>query len=102
MPNPLSPLQREAVVAALRSTGSRDPDVLRERKRELLRSLRATRWLGLGLLVLGAAALADWLPPGPIGGAPAALAGGWLWLRATRARSTIERGFAEVVKTPLL
>ncbi|MEZ4587831.1 MAG: hypothetical protein R2909_15705 [Gemmatimonadales bacterium] len=101
MPNPLSPLQTEAVVAALRSTGSRDPDVLRERKRSCS-APRATRWLGLGLLALGAAALADWLPPGPIGGAPAALAGGWLWLRATRARSTIERGFAEVVKTPLL
>ena len=51
--DPWAMLERDEVIRRLEATRSRDPDVLHAAKLAMLRELRVSRWLGVGLVLAG-------------------------------------------------
>jgi hypothetical protein len=88
---------KQSVIAALRATGTRDPDIL-ERKRIALRSAARSSWVAGGVLLLIGAALC-FLPPGVLAGIPAILAGAVLGHRGWQNLHAVEAGYAEFVNS---
>ena len=90
-------ISKQSVITALRATGTRDPDVL-EQKRIALRS--AARFAGIagGFLLLTGMALCL-LPPGMPVGIPVILAGAVFGYRGWRNVSAVEAGYAEFVNS---
>lgn len=96
--NPFAAVDKDCVIGTLRATGSRDPDVLRDRKRSLIRSLRIPQLVGAALLFLGG--LVSVTAAGLLVGVPIAGLGWWLWRRGARNVAAVEAGYTEFVKTP--
>jgi len=96
--HPLAPLDRESAVAFLRAAGSQDPDVLRARRDQLVRTVRWPKAAGVALATL--AVLTCLTRAGPAAGLAIALAGWWLWRRGARNVAAVEAGYAEVVRNP--
>ncbi len=96
--NPFAILDKESVIGTLRATGSHDPDVLDARKAELIARVKAPKFAGLLLLLLGGGASRTL--GGALIGIPMLLAGGWLWYLGARNAATIEAGFTEYVNWP--
>jgi hypothetical protein len=94
--NPFAALDKETVIEAFRTTGSRDPDVLYARRAALLASGRLPLACGA---VLGAAGLGASLMLGPLVGGPVALVGAWSTWRGLRNAAAVREGYEEVAKT---
>lgn len=91
--NPFGPVQPAAVVAALRATGSFDPDVLHSTKERLLAPYRDLRRLAIGGIMLGCTLII--LVSMPIAGVLTFFGSGALWRFQARQVANVEAGYAE-------
>lgn len=91
--NPFGPMQPAAVVAALRATGSFDPDVLHSTKTRLLAPYRNLRRLAIGGIMLGCTLIV--LIAMPILGVLTFVGSGALWRFQARQVANVEAGYAE-------
>jgi hypothetical protein len=105
--SPFGSIDRQAVLLTLQAAGSRDPDVLHERKVRLLSEVLLPKWAGIGLLLAGLGLVALGLaeapavvPLGTGAGAALAAAGTWLWRQAARNVAMVEAVWSEFVKAP--
>lgn len=98
--NPFSIVEKETIIDMLEATGSRDPDVLYERKATLMSRARFPRVAGLFLMVFGV--LASVTVVGTVIGIPMLLGGWWIRHRGSRNVRTIEAGFAEYFGSPFV
>ena len=90
-------ISKQSVITALQAMGTRDPDIL-EQKRIALRSRARSSWVGGGVLLLVGAALC-FLPPGIWAGIPAMVAGAAFGHRGWRNVTAVEAGYAEFVNS---
>ena len=90
--NPFGPVQPAAVVAALRATGSFDPDVLHSTKQRLLAPYRDLRRLAIGGIMVGCTLII--LFAMPIVGVLTFLGSGALWGFQARQVANVEAGYA--------
>lgn len=96
--NPLVKVDRQAVIGALRATGSRDPDVLHAQKALLLETAGGPLFLGTILMWSGGIATITVILA-PLG-VPVLLLGWWLRQRGAANVANVEAGFAEFVGHP--
>jgi hypothetical protein len=89
--NPFALLDKQAVTGVLKSTGSRDSDVLASARAKLEGVPRMHKLMGLALLIVGA--LMTLTIVGAVVGIPSALAGWWLRRRAAANLATIDAAF---------
>ena len=90
--NRFGPVQPAAVVAALRATGSFDPDVLHSTKQRLLAPYRDLRRLAIGGIMMGCTLII--LFAMPILGGLTFLGSGALWGFQARQVANVEAGYA--------
>jgi hypothetical protein len=91
--NPFAKLEKRTVTGILKATGSRDPDVLHAEKAKLLSLPKIHKFMGIGLIGVGA--LMTLTIIGAVVGVPSVLAGWWLRRLAVRNLATIEAGYAD-------
>jgi len=96
--HPFMRVDKETVVGMLRAIGSRDPDVLRARTKDLTRTLLLQEGAGMALVGLGG--IAAFTRPGPLIGVLVVLAGWWFWRLGARNMAAVEAGYIEAVKSP--
>ncbi len=95
--NPFTRLDEQSVVGMLKSTGSRDPDVLHAQKEKLLAQPKHLKLLGVISIVVGifftiTVVLA-------IAGIPAVIFGWWTWRFGQGNITAIESGFARYAQS---
>lgn len=90
-------LSREQVMGALKSTGSKDPDVLLAAKEEFASNYRPIRWFGIWGMVCGAL-MTMLIVMAPLG-IPLFFLGMWWFRRAKKNSALIEGTFKEYVAT---
>ena len=99
--SPLFKLDRQSVIGFLKSTGTRDPDVLHTQKRSLVSAAKFPKLVGVYLMILGALMTAMILLA-PIG-IPVLIFGWWMRRRGVKNLEAVEEGYAEYVgATPAL
>ena len=91
--NPFTRLDKQSVLGTLKSTGSRDRDVLYAQKNELLSSPKQLKLLGVLLMVGGAFFTVTVILA--IAGIPLAIFGWWCWNFGKKNMAAIESGYAE-------
>lgn len=93
--NPFLNVDKQMVLGFLKSTGSRDPDVLHTQKASLLSAARFPKMVGIYLMVLGG--LLTVLILTAIIGIPMIGFGWWLRLRGVRNVKVVEETYNEYV-----
>ncbi len=93
--NPLLKLDRQMVLGFLKSTGSRDPDVLHTQKAALLSAARFPKVAGIYLMILGG--LMTVLILTAVVGIPLLAIGWWLRGRGAKNVKVVEDTYAEYV-----
>jgi len=88
-------LSREQVMGALKSTGSKDPDVLLAAKEEFASNYRPIKWFGIWAMVCGGLMTAL-IVMAPLG-IPLFFLGIWWFRRAKKNSRMIEETFSEYV-----
>ncbi len=88
-------LSREQVMGALKSTGSKDPDVLLAAKEEFASNYRPIKWFGIWAMVCGVL-MTMLIVMAPLG-IPLFFLGIWWFRRAKKNSQLIEDTFAEYV-----
>jgi len=88
-------LSREQVMGALKSTGSKDPDVLLAAKEEFASNYRPIKWFGIWGMVCGVL-MTMLIVMAPLG-IPLFFLGLWWFKRAKKNSAMIEGTFAEYV-----
>jgi Family of unknown function (DUF5362) len=91
--NPFLSLDKQTVIGFLKSTGSRDPDVLHTQKVSLLSAARFPKIAGIYLMVLGA--LMTVLILTAFIGIPLLILGWWMRRRGVRNLATVEEAYGE-------
>lgn len=90
-------IDKQTVIGTLKSTGSRDPDVLHTQKNEMLAGPKQLKMVGM--ICMGGGALFTitifmaWF------GIPIGIFGWWLWNFNKKKMATIESGFADYLAT---
>ncbi len=90
-------LSREQVMGALKSTGSKDPDVLLAAKEEFASNYRPIKWFGIWGMVCGAL-MTMLIVMAPLG-IPLFFLGVWWFRRAKKNAAMIEGTFNEYIAT---
>ena len=90
-------LTREQVMGYLKSTGSKDPDVLLAAKEEFASNYRPIKWMGIWGMVCGVL-MSLLIVLAPLG-IPLFFLGVWWFRRAKKNAITIEGTYAEYVGT---
>ena len=88
-------LSREQVMGALKSTGSKDPDVLLAAKEEFASNYRPIKWFGIWGMVCGVL-MSLLIVLAPLG-IPLFFLGLWWFKRAKKNSVTIETTYSEYV-----
>jgi hypothetical protein len=88
-------LSREQVMGALKSTGSKDPDVLLAAKEEFASNYRPIKWFGIWGMVCGVL-MTMLIVMAPLG-IPLFFLGVWWFRRAKKNSAMIEGTFSEYV-----
>jgi hypothetical protein len=91
--SPFLMLEKSTVIGYLESAGSRDPDVLHDRRTRLVAAARLPKRVGLYLIFFGIACTVLILPA-PIG-IPAVVLGYFTHRRGVRNLEAVEAGWAE-------
>jgi hypothetical protein len=91
--NPFTKLDRQGVIGAFRSCGSRDPDVLLAQKQQFLAPAKHLKLLGLICLVIGAFFTVTVILA--IAGIPAMVFGWWVQRFGHQNMQTIEAAYAD-------
>jgi hypothetical protein len=95
--NPLLKMDRQMVLGFLKSTGSRDPDVLHTQKASLMSAAQFPKVAGIYLMILGG--LLTVLIITAIAGLPLMGIGWWLRSRGVKNVKIVEETYAEYVGT---
>ena len=90
-------LSREQVMGALKSTGSKDPDVLLAAKEEFASNYRPIKWFGIWGMVCGVL-MSLMIVLAPLG-IPLFFLGLWWYRRAKKNSALIEATYNEYVAT---
>ena len=91
--NPFGPVESSGVVAALKTAGSYDPDVLDAARRRMLAPYRDLRRVAIAGIVLGCALI--FLASMPIFGLFAFVGSAVVWRFQARQVANIEAGYAQ-------
>jgi hypothetical protein len=91
--NPFTKLDKQSVIGALKSCGSRDPDVLHAQKEQLLAPAKHLKLLGFICLGIGAFFTITVILA--IAGIPAMIFGWWVQRFGKRNIATIEAAYGE-------
>ena len=93
--SPFLSLDKSTVIGFLKSTGSRDPDVLYTQKRNLESAAKFPKYAGVYVMVLGA--LMTVLIITAVIGIPLLGLGWWMRRRGVRNIAAVEEGYEEYV-----
>jgi hypothetical protein len=95
--NPFASVDRTTVIGTLKSTGSRDPDILHAQKETLLGPYRNLKKLAILSIVIGGlftvTIFMAWF------GIPVLLLAWWLWRFQAKNTAAVEEGYAEYVQS---
>ena len=95
--NPFARVDKQSVIGTLKSSGSRDPDVLHAQKTSLMSPLKIPRIAGV--VCIGSGAFLTITIIGAFIGIPMIFVGWWFWRRGGKNIAAVEEGYAEYLKT---
>lgn len=93
--SPFLKLDKSTVVGYLKSTGSRDPDVLHTQKREIMSAAKFPKYAGVYVMVMGG--LLTLLIIGAFIGIPMLILGWWMRRRGVANIAVVEEAYNEYV-----
>lgn len=93
--SPFLKLDKSTVIGYLKSTGSRDPDVLHTQKRELMSAAKFPKYAGVYVMVMGG--LLTMLIIMAFIGIPMLILGWWMRKRGVQNIAVVEEAYAEYV-----